>query len=260
MLDKLEIFDMNVMVGRYTVFNNNSFYKITDLIKHMDYYGIHKALVYHATAKEYDPEYGNMYLNKEINESSDIIKNRLVKCYVIYPRFSKAIPSPEDVLLRIKNQNFRSIRIFPNFHFFSLKRRNFSDYFSVFEKNKIPVLVDYGNTFPFNDNINWEDVYNICYDYPKIPFVLIRPGFRTSKELYLLLKNTENLYIEFSGYWNYRAIESICEEFGADRLIFGSNLPHDNPGCSLGLLKFANIDITKIKKIAFGNLNALLGL
>ena len=261
MLDNLKIFDSNVMIGRYTVFNENSFYKISDLIKYMNYYGIHKVLLYHSLSKEYNPEYGNNSLSDVVSRLEDNIKSRLVKCYSIFPRFSKTLPSPENVIRKIKKQDFKVIRIFPKTHSYSLKKRNFSDYFLEFEKIRMPILVDYGNFLSFKANINnidWEDVYNICNNYPKIPFILIRPDFVSSIEIYLLLKNTKNLYIEFSAYWSYRAIESICEEFGAERLIFGSNMPHSNPGCALGLLKFANINIVDMKKIAFENLDTLL--
>ena len=171
MLDKLKIFDSNVMIGRYAVFNENSFYKISDLIKYMDYYGIYKALLYHSLSKEYNPEYGNNSLNNEINGLEDNIKSRLVKCYSIFPKFSKTLPSPENVIRKIKKQNFKAIRIFPKDHSYSLKKRNLSDYFFEFEKIRIPILIDYGNVLSFKANINniiWEDVLNICNDYPKI--------------------------------------------------------------------------------------------
>ena len=75
---------------------------------------------------------------------------------------------------------------------------------------------------------------------------------------YPLLARYKNLSIDISAYWMYRGIESICKNFGANRILFGTGLPFYNPGLSLAMLSYSNIGARDKGLIAGDNLRRLI--
>jgi predicted TIM-barrel fold metal-dependent hydrolase len=127
------------------------------------------------------------------------------------------------------------------------------------EEYKIPVFLDFDTGEPYNDRTDWDKVYEICRNYPNLPVVLVRFGWRVNRSLYALLAQCDNFYWEFSGTWLYRIVESVCKKFGPEHTLFGSNMPFTTPAVNLMLVTHADIGEEENKLIAGDNLRRLLG-
>jgi predicted TIM-barrel fold metal-dependent hydrolase len=64
--------------------------------------------------------------------------------------------------------------------------------------------------------------------------------------------------VEISGYQGLLAVEAVVKRFGAERLLFGTNLPTFNPGAAVTTVMYADIAEEDKSLIAAGNLRRLL--
>lgn len=263
-VEELNFFDANCMIGRYCYFQENSFYSKERLKEEMKYFGIKEALIYHAVAKEYVPQVGNKVLVDELEQEKS-----LHGCWTLLPPYTKEMSPPEIAVREMLAAEIKTCRAIPNervghhgweqpYLLFSLSQWSMGSTFSALQEHRIPIFIDFNTGFPYVDRTDWDMVYNICKSYPQLPVVLVHFGFRTNRRLYPLLAQCDNLYIEISGYWLYRGIESICKEFGPERILFGTNMPLYDPGCCIMLVTHANISEQQKKLIAGDNLRKLL--
>jgi hypothetical protein len=269
----LEFFDANCMFGRPCYGSVikvgehtwGPFIKKQQLLQEMKYYEIKEALVYHAMAKEYDPVTGNNMLLQQIKG-----EKALHACWTALPPYTEEIPPPEEFVKDMISRGVRAVRVFPN-HYeqggygmwsrhkrFYLSEWSMGSLFSVFEDHRIPVFLDFDTGEPYDDRTDWDKVYEICRNHPKMPVVLVHFGWRVNRSLYALLAQCDNFYWEFSGTWLYRIIESVCKRFGSEHTLFGSYMPYNMPGVNLMMVTYADISEEEKKNIAGDNLRRLL--
>ncbi len=73
-----------------------------------------------------------------------------------------------------------------------------------------------------------------------------------------LLENYPNFYFETSGYWVPEGIRDLADEYGAERILYGSGFPRYNQGNGMLQLKHSGLPPEAVAKIAGGNLARLL--
>jgi len=247
MNDKLKFFDCNCSLGRRSTPSPEEFYSKEKLLEEMNYFGISRSLVYHSLAKEYNPDVGNEYLLKEIENVDE-----LEPCWVLLPSYTKETLTPEKMIKKMLDNRVKAARIFPKEHNFSLEEWNIKDLFLVLNEHKIPLFLDL-------DQTDWKEIYNICSHYSQIPLILTNVSYRIDRYLYPLLGKFNNLYIEISHYSVFRGIETICKNFGASHLLFGTRLPIFEAGSALNMVNFAHISQIDKQLISYENLDKLLG-
>jgi len=237
------------MIGRVSVSQPGFPHTVKQLLEVMNYFGIDEALVYHSLSKESHPAYGNQVLLEEITHTK-----RLHGMWVLMPGYTAELPKEDKLIKEMLGQGIKAARVFPgiNRHNFSLKDWCAGRLLRALEKKLIPLFID-------NDEINWDTVYELCSQYPKLPIVLTNVGYRINRFLYPLLERFRNLHIEISGYYGHRGIEVLTERFGAERLLFGTKLPYFTPASAIGMLLYAQMKESDKRLIAGGNLKRLLG-
>ncbi|MCK4655343.1 MAG: amidohydrolase family protein [Candidatus Cloacimonetes bacterium] len=208
---------------------------------------IGKALVYHSFSREYSPVLGNQKLLEEIGK----YKN-LYPCWVLFPHYTGEMPVPEELINVILEKGIRAVRIFPKTHKWSLSEWSAGVLLKILEKRSIPLFIDFEET-------NFDQLNSVCSGHPNLPVVLTRAPFRLNRDIYALLSETSNLYIDTSFFQLYYGIEDVCEKFGANRLLFGSATPFFDPAPLIMVVKYARISKEEKAMIAGGNLMQLLG-
>ncbi len=242
----LSFFDSNCMIGRRMKYNPGEISRVDELLSDMDYYGIDEALVYHAVAREYYPSVGNGILMEEIGAA-----DRLHPCWVVMPDVTGEMDKPDVLVSKMMEMGVRCARIFPEEHKFSLKSWACGGLLRELERGSIP-------TFIGRDQISWDQVHELCLEYPDLPVIITSVNYREDRYLYPLLERFRNLYFEISWYGVHLGIESICERFGPERILFGTGLPSFTPGPALTSVMYAQIDEDSRRMIAGDNLRRLL--
>lgn len=231
------------------IINPGSFYKKEDLLDRMKYYGIEKALVYHALAKEYNPAVGNARLMEEISGHPS-----LIPVWAVMPHHTGEFPEPSALAGLLKNNGVKAVRLFPGVgdQNFSLAAWNSGSLLSMLQEERVPVLMGLEQT-------DWNGIHDLCTEYPKLNIILTESDYRIDRNIYPLFEKFDNLYMEILGYKVSGGIEEICKRFGARRLIFGSGMPVFSGAGAMSMVNYARITDKEKRMIASENLESLIG-
>jgi hypothetical protein len=221
---------------------------VDELLAVMDDFQIPQALVYHALSKEHHPAVGNRLLMDQIASC-----NRLHAVWVVMPSQTGEFPEAGLLGEQMSAEGVRAARIFPDpdRHNFPLTRWGAGPLLEMLQQGRIPLFVD-------QQEISFDALYELCREYPELPLVLTNVGYRCDRFLYPLAPECPNLHIELSNYCGHGSIEALAEQFGAERLLFGTRLPYYSPGSAIGMLGYAKITPAERKLIAGDNLRSLL--
>jgi predicted TIM-barrel fold metal-dependent hydrolase len=247
-METINYYDCSCIIGRRNIVDPGSFYKVEDLVKKMNHYGIKKALVYHSMAREYDPLIGNSLIMNEING----YKN-LIPVWVVMHHHTGEFPGPEELAEKMKKSGIKAVRMFPSptEHNYSIADWNCGELFSMLEKYRIPLFIG-------ADQIKWNEINELFCNHPEIRVVYTDVGYGCNRNLYATIEKHNNLSIETYSYKVHRGIEEICRRFGAKRLIFGSGSPIYSGGSAICMINYAEITIKEEQMIAGENLEKLL--
>jgi len=242
------------MLGRYNLFRSGSFYTKERLLSDMEYYGISEALIFHAVSMENSPQMGNQLTLKETANTKSL--------HPVWT-FLPSVPnetSPAEVMVReMQKFNVCMARLFPLQFHFDLDDYCLGEILDVLSNHRIPVIIDYFDSLmPHDDRTDWKSVVDVCRRYPDLPVIVTEFRFRTNRRLYQAMDKCPNLHIELSALWLFRAVESICRKFEAERLLFGTRLPIRDPSCALGMVNYAMISEEEKELVACMNLRKLM--
>jgi len=200
-------------------------------------------------AKEYSPLVGNEMLMSEIKGSEC-----LYPAWVVMPHHSGEFPHPETLKNQMKSGNVRAVLMFPAplEQNYSIAEWNCGELFSMLEKCSVPLMIGF-------DQLTLNELFELCSSYQELKVILTGVNYRVDRNFYALLRKLPNLYIETSGYKVHNGIEEFCEQFGAQRLIFGSGMPLYSGGAAVSMINYARISEKEKCMIAYENIESLLG-
>jgi len=242
----MKFFDSNCCLGKLSVPLPGYIESAKELTSIMEKAGVDEALICFTLAKEYSPTIGNQKLLEEIGEYQN-----LYPCWTILPHHTGEMPSANKLVKEMIAKHVFAARIFPKTHNWTLSEWSTGHLLTALEERRIPLFIDIEET-------DWSQVYSLCSNHPALPVVLTRAPFRFSRQIYALLAETSNLYIDISFFQLHCGIEDICEKFGANRLLFGTAVPHFTPAPSVMAVKYSGISEENKEKIAGANLHHLL--
>ncbi|MFC1539170.1 amidohydrolase family protein [Candidatus Latescibacterota bacterium] len=257
-MDDLQLFDCDVMLGRidgkFETYQGglNSFENVEELETALDKFGVKNALVYSSWAKFQNTADGNKLLIDNI-----INKNNLYPCFIISPEMEFEKSFPETFIRRLQTNNVRAVKVCPTSHYYELEQYVMKDMFSILNKIRMPVFID-RDTVKWQDPFNWAQVHTLCRQYPQIPFIPCRHGRKTFRNVFPIMKECRNLYLDVSYFQLNRAIEVVADQFGAERMIFGTGMPVFDPRLPITGLIFSRISDKEKALVASGNLMHLI--
>ncbi|MPY90613.1 MAG: amidohydrolase family protein [Luteitalea sp.] len=248
MTARVDYFDCSAFVGRWAVPHTAAFYTAAELVRHMDYYGIDQALVWHAAGQAASPTIGNRLLMEEIAGHS-----RLHPVWGLLPEFFQTSETRRMILQSLQNHQVRAVRISPapNHHHYSIRSWVCGPMFEALAERHIPLFME-------RDEVGWNDWAEVLQTWPALPVVLVNPGYRNERHLYPLLERYPQFYLEASTFVGHRRLEALMHRFGAGRLLFGTQMPVWDPGAILSVLAYADISDQDCRAIAGNNLVRLL--
>lgn len=246
----IRFYDCEAAFGRRRTVLPGSFWSKEDLLVQMQQCGISRALVRHSVAAELDPMAGNQMLMEEIADTPC-----LTPLWTVQPHHTGEFWEPKELLDKMKANGVAAVTMFggteQNFVTFEW---NCGELFDALEDARVPLFVGLGQITG-----GYNGVYELLKKHPKLPVVLNGVGYRDGRNLYPLLASFSNLHISSCGWKAQAGIEDVCEKFGAERILFGSNLPIQSGGAAVAMVMYAAISEEEKQMIASGNLERLLG-
>jgi predicted TIM-barrel fold metal-dependent hydrolase len=224
--------------------------------------GIDRAVVSSLPAVLYkSPHEGNVQLVEETGKGS----RTFIPFAVLNPEF----PGWEEDLRRCAEElGMRGLRLYPNYHRYSLRKRPARDIVAAAGRMDWPVCI----SVRLEDERyhHWRmkvnptpvgDIAALTMRLPSANVVLSGGSYADIKVFFEQVGHQPNAFAEIG--WLKSPLEALAtcvEEFGAERLLMGTNFPLMVPWC--GTEKVRQADIPEAAKAAIlgGNAARLLGL
>ncbi|NLG53902.1 MAG: amidohydrolase family protein [Clostridiales bacterium] len=243
-----QCFDSNVCVGKRGRKHRLEQWSTEHVLDAMSKCGVSAALVHSGWAKDYSPIYGNERLIEELKKSE-----RLFGCYTILPGMCGDFPAPDETIADMRAKGMVAAKIFPAYHNFSVDEISMGEYFGALERERLPLLID-------KPEISFEALEKILANHPSLPVLLQGVYWNEERFVIALLKEYENLHIDFSCMQTNFAVERLVEKIGAERLVLGSGMPRMNVGAARSFIDYAEISGDDKRKILGENLARLCGV
>ena len=254
-MSKIKYFDAVCYLGRHVHKPEEQPETADEIIEAMDHFGIHEALVIDVLCRETNPMAGNQRI---IQRTKDY--PRLHPAWAGLMTHSREFPPPREFVTQMTEFGVCALFLFYGQFDIRLDEWGVDDQLEVLEEFKVPVFL-----CPINrrsqaiDATDWSNVVRICKKFPELPVVITENRtYKSQRAAYAALDACPNLKFDISSWWLHRSIEFICKEWGADRLIWGSQLPERNPGVPMMQLNYSDISQEEISLIAGGNMRKML--
>ena len=252
-MTRIGFFDANCQVGRHNQRHPGAPYALGDLLADMREQGIVRRLVHHAMAKEHSVAIGNTRLMAEIAPHGD-----LCPCWAVSTWVTGEMPRPRDLAAMLRASGVRAVRFFRHYYHVPMAEWSLEPLWSELEAHRIPLILDGGDHWADIRDLDTELVYQLCHAHPNLPVIYTEHRIRFNRQVYQLLEACPNLRLELSGYWHYRAVEDICQRFGVERLVFGTNWPYMDSSFAIAMVTYAQVSDAEKAAVAGGNLSSLL--
>lgn len=238
--------DCNCMIGLRARHQKQTIWKLEDYKRDFEYYDIMAAVVSHAVAREYSCDYGNRRLMHEIGDDL-----RFIPQWVLLPHHTGEMPPGPEIVAEMLQLGVRCARIMPKTHGYDTSEQILGALLTALELHRIPLFIDISQA-------SIPELVDLCRRHPLLPVVCTGIAWASDRQLYPALAQVSNLYIETSAHQGHRAYERFVREFGSDRLLFGTDLPHRSPGAARMMVNYEQISDDDRYKIAGGNMMRLL--
>ena len=180
-------------------------------------------------------------------------RDRFVPCAYINPNLYDAV---EELETAVKKYGFRGMKLMPTIHRYLVDSEVTYPVMEKCYELGIPVTIHSSSEGGYPNLIS-----NLAEEFPKVPIIMDHSGYRYFQNQALEAgKRNRNIYFGMSCVIEPSYIESVADNIGADKVIFGSNAQGGIP--KIGILVYEYTGLSeKDKESTFGkNLAKLLKL
>ena len=180
---------------------------------------------------------GNAELLKELDNGCDILKT-----YMVYkPNFPNYL---EELVSICDKRDIYTFKLHDTGNDLAYDDQNYMAFYDWANQNEAVILF---HTF---GKMHLEPIMRVAKTYPRLRCLLAHSGI-TDESLYIeAAKKHQNIYLELanSQAW-YGLIERLTAAVGAERILFGSDMPFLSPEQQLGRIIMARISDDDKRKI-----------
>ncbi len=215
----------------------------------MDHCGIEKTVVSSSLAITYDVAYGNKRLLEAIGQS-----DRLYGGTVLLPEHTGELGDLSEYISFLTANKVVMVRLFPKVHNFVLSDYCSGSLLSLLEKQKIPVAL-------WQTQTSWNEIDKLCSNYSELPIIIEGVGRKLlydNRIFYPLLKKHKNLFLESHNLTNYLGLDDMVKKLGAEKFIFGTFMPKNDPEASLMPVVYGDFPLENKRMVAADNILSLI--
>jgi predicted TIM-barrel fold metal-dependent hydrolase len=162
----------------------------------------------------------------------------------LFPEDAGPLPGMEK-----PHPNMAGVRLFPKSHGFNLEPWVIDSLAEWLEDHRLPL-------FLWHSEIDWKELHGLAAGRPKLTIVLETQREKIlyhTRLLFSLMRACSNVFVEISNLAGPGYLEYAAREFGANRLLYGSFFPMNDPLVSMGMLVDADIGEDEKRLIAGEN-------
>ena len=247
-IEEIGFFDANMWIGKPKGFPVAEPLESRNIEAVMDRYRLMGGLVSNWDAITLSPQDSNQLLlenEKQLPENVYTLWTGLP----LLPREQDHIPGFDKPAAKC-----RGVRLFPKSHRFILTLWVVGGLCEWCLKYKLPL-------FFWHVEIEWEWVYNLAREYPGLRIIIDTQWQKIlyhMRTLYGLMEACPNISVDTSNFYGQDFITHGVRTFGAERFIYGSFLPVNDPFAGIGMLLDADISSAEKKLVAGGNIRRIV--
>jgi len=246
--EKLRFFDANVWLGKPAGFPLAKELKETELQMTLRKHYITGALVSHWRGEVTSAQDGNEALQKAGSSLSD--NDFMIWTGIpLYPADIGPLPGAGRV-----DKCVRGVRIFPKSHNFPLESFCVGSLCEWLIERRMPLFI-------WHVELEWGQIYALAKKFSKLQIIIETQTQKIlyhTRPLFGLMRDCSNVSVELSNFAGAGFIEYAVEQFGAERLIFGSFMPVADPFVPMGMVIDAQISDSDKTLIAGDNIRRLI--
>ena len=246
--EQLRFFDTNVWLGRPAGFPLAKELAGADLGNILQKYYITGALVSHWWGKTVSPQDGNRALHEIVPHLGDNI-SAIWTGLPLWPAESGLLPGAE-----MDDGNVAGVRIFPKSHHFPLAGWCIGSLCRWLVERRLPLHI-------WHVELDWPELYVLAKEFPNLTIIVETQTQKIlyhTRPLFALMRDCGNVMVELSNFVGPGFVEYAVRTFGAERFIFGSFLPMNDPFVAIGLILDADISDSDKIRIAGENTRDLV--
>lgn len=215
------------------------------LKKSMDKWGIDKSVVF--------PINGHGSL---IEDSLEILEKSKEDDWII--PFLRIDPKDisEDELNSLLDKGFKGLKLHPRSQDFEIDNEDYFWIYEICDKRNLPILFHCSIK---EENSHPSRLFNVAAKFPKLNVVMAH-YFGSNPILVEEAKKYNNLYVDTSLHSTSLSRKRSVEQYGFNRLLFGSDIPYDSQGVALLKVKEAGLNKENEELILHGNAEKILNL
>lgn len=238
---RVPVIDANVGVG-HKKDQRYPFDSPEELVQELERHGVERALVYACQGETLSALHGNKSLSAWTSNGS------LIPQFVAMPDSESldhlAVLRADGVLTSVRLHSTEDSRL-------PFTSWIYGDLLSWLSDEGIPLWVSLADTPP-------TEIVDTLRSFPDLKVVLLGAHYSHSLMVRPLLRTLPQASLELSRYENIGGVEKLVNEFGAERLIYGSFFPRFAMGPMLYALHRLAIDDDALVAICAGNLERIL--
>lgn len=250
------MFDFNAKLGRWPY---RPVRGLDALLRAMDASGVARAAVSSLSAVHFlNPQDGN----EELAEIIAPYRDRFVFFAVLRPNFTGW---EDDLRTCCDAFGARGIVLYPNYHEFDLAGAALASMMREAARWGLPVCIQAGLEDLRRQFRSYRvaevapaAIGSLARAYPEVNIVALGLKFGQPEQAGVPLPT--NFFFDTSNYETMGELERAVAQFGADRLLLGSNYPLFNPLANTEKLRCAALDDAARAAIGSGNAQRLLGV
>lgn len=243
----LKFIDARCRLGMPAVPKEGTPYTTDEILEVMDRCHIEKAIAYHHVAQKAAVEYGNSELVRMTEGET-----RFLRQWCVIPSHLGEFPEPAELAKQMKENHVTSLRLSPKTAGFSLRPYASGKLMDMAADCHVPIFLD------MESEIDPQDMYTLCRDYPDVNFVFCKPAYGWNRVLAGVFDTCPNCYLGAGNYLVHGGIQLHCKYYGAERLVFDTGLPESSASSAVSLICYADISQEEKELIASGNIQRLL--
>ncbi|NLJ36844.1 MAG: amidohydrolase family protein [candidate division WS1 bacterium] len=255
-MNHITYFDACCYLGRHMHMHEGEPETAEQILAAMDHYGIDEALVIDPLASAASPRAGNQRILERTG-----VHPRLYPAWAGLMPHSDELAPPAELVQQMRELGVAALYLFYGQYDMPLSSWALDELLGTLEQESIPLFLCPTNVRSRNTSnaTDWDGVVRVCSDFPQLPVVVTEYRiYNSQRKMLEALAACPNLKVDLSAIWLHKRIEFICRRFGADRLVWGSQLPERNPGGALMQLNYSDISEDELALIAGGNMRQML--
>ena len=227
------VIDAHCHMGRWFNFNI-PMGDAAGMVARMDRLGIRACVAAHHSSIGPDFKYGN----DEVLRAMTDFPGRIYGYATVNPNYPEAEVVAE--LDRCISAGMVGVKIHPDSHQCMIDDEKYRPVWEFANEHHLPLL-SHTSTNGKNPVKAFE---KLAETYPNVSMILGHSGFGSegADQSIEAAKKSQNIYLEITGsVIVYGTLERMVEELGAERVLFGTDLPFIDPRPQLGRVAFAKI-------------------